>query len=289
MILVTGATGLNGVALLKRLSAHGVAVRAFVRDRVHAQMIALPGVEIVQGDFSRPETFPPALEGIDQLFLLAPSSADVERQQCSFVDAAKHGSVRHIVKLSQLSADQNSSGRFQRHHGAVEDYIRESGIAFTFLRPNLFMQSLLNFRGTILAQGVFYGAAGNAKVSLVDVRDVATIAALALTQPGHEGKTYQITGPESLTHAALASELSTATGRCIEYVDVSPEALSKSLHDFGMPSWQADGLGEDYALYRRGDAARVTTDVLRLTGREATRFSKFARDYANAFRQRDAG
>src|SRR5258708_13889694 len=104
MILVTGATGLNGAGLLKRVAAHGVGVRAFVRDRVPAQMIALPGVEIVQGDFSRPETFPPALEGIDQLFLLAPSSADAEQQQCSFVDAAKHGSVRYIVKFAQLNA-----------------------------------------------------------------------------------------------------------------------------------------------------------------------------------------
>src|SRR5258708_21672856 len=253
MILVTGATGTNGVELIKRLSVRGTAVRAFVHKRDQAQIIALPGVEIVEGDFNRPETFPAALKGIDRMFLLVPSSADVERQQCSLVDAAKHSSVRHIVKLSQLNADRNSAGRFQRYHGVVEDYIRDSGIAFTFLRPNLFMQGLLNFRTTILKQGVVYGAAGDPKVSIEDVRDVACIAVLALTEPGHEGKTYQITGPESLTHTALASELSSATGRPIQYVDVSPDVLSTSLQALAMPRWQADGSGADFASYRRRD------------------------------------
>ena len=145
MILITGATGNVGAELIKKLSEHGTPARAFVRDRAQARAIALPGIEIVEGDFTKPETLTRALVGVDRLFLLIPSSSQVEKQQRGFVDAAKRSGVRHIVKLSQLGADTHSPGRFQRYHGAVENHILRSGIAHTFLRPNLFMQGLLKF------------------------------------------------------------------------------------------------------------------------------------------------
>jgi uncharacterized protein YbjT (DUF2867 family) len=288
MILITGATGNNGAELIKRLSANGTAVRAFVRDKRKAHMIALPGVEIVEGDFSKPETFTPALTGVDRLFLLIPSSADVEAQQRNFADAAKHNGVKHIVKLSQLGADVHSSGRFQRYHGAVEEHIRNSGMNYTFLRPNLFMQGLLNFRSTISAQGVFYVAAGKAKVSIVDVRDIAAVAARVLTERGHEGEIYDITGPESLTHAEMADLLSEAAGRSVKYVDISPDSMRQGLLGIGMPVWQADGLVEDYEIYRRGEAGNITSTVQEVTGNAPTRFVQFARDYAREFRGQTA-
>ena len=290
MILITGATGNNGVELVKKLSSSGTKVRAFVRSRAQARKkIDLPGVELVAGDFGRPETFEPALKGIDRLFLLIPSSSEVEAQQRSFVDAAKRSQVRHIVKLSQLGADPKSSGRFQRYHGAVENYIRDSGLAFTFLRPNLFMQGLLNFCETISTQGAFYLAAGDAKVSIVDVRDIAAIAAQALTEPGHEGKTYEITGPESLTHCEMANQLSEAIGNTVKFLDISPDSMRQALVGFGMPAWQAEGLVEDYEIYRRGEAAQVTTTVKEVTGVPSRSFAQFARDYSASFRDNFAG
>lgn len=135
MILVTGATGNVGTELIKKLSAGGHSIRAFVRSRAQAQAIALPRVQFVEGDFAKPETFAPALADIDRLFLLIPSSSDVERQQRDFVEAAKQSKVRHIVKLSQLGADEHAAGRFQHYHGAVEEYIRHLDISYTFLRP----------------------------------------------------------------------------------------------------------------------------------------------------------
>jgi len=289
MILITGATGNNGVELVKKLSASGAKVRAFVRSRAQARIIDSPGVELVEGDFARPETFEPALRGVDRLFLLIPSSSEVEAQQRSFVDAAKRSKVRHIVKLSQLGADPKSSGRFQRYHGAVENYIRDSEVPFTFLRPNLFMQGLLNFRSTISTQGAFYLAAGDAKVSIVDVRDIVAIAALALTEKGHEGKTYEITGPESLTHREMADQLSEAIAKPVKFVDILPESMRQALVGFGMPVWQAEGLIEDYEIYRRGEAAEVTRTVKEVTGVPARSFAQFARDYAAFFRGNLAG
>ena len=289
MILITGATGNNGAELVKIFSARGIPMRAFVRNRTHAQEVALPGVEIVEGNFARPATFKPALDGVDRLFLLIPSSSDVEAQQRNFVDAAKRGGVKHIVKLSQLEANEHSPGRFQRYHGAVENYIRESGVPYTFLRPNLFMQGLLGFSSVIASQGAFYLSAGNARVSVVDVRDIASVAARVLTEPGHEGKTYDITGPEALTHAEMAGQLSEAVGKPIQYVDIPSDAMRQALLGFGMPAWQVEGLVEDYEHYRRGEAAMVTSTVRDITGTAAKSFSQFAHDYSAAFQMKTAG
>jgi uncharacterized protein YbjT (DUF2867 family) len=289
MILVTGATGNIGAELARQLSGGKQRVRAFVRNRSHARAIAHLGLELVEGDFNKPETFLPALDNVDRLFLLIPSSSAVEQQQRNFVDAAKRANVRHIVKLSQLAADEHAPGRFQRYHGAIEKLILKSGMAYTFLRPNLFMQGLLNFRSTISAQGTFYAPAGNARVSVVDVRDIAATAAKALTESGHEGQIYDLTGPEPLTHAEMAAQLSQALGKSVEFVDISPEVMRQALLSLGMPVWQAYGLVEDYDHYRRGEAAAVTSTVRDLTGREATSFSQFARDYAARFLEKAAG
>ena len=289
MILVTGATGNIGVEVVKRLSTARQPVRAFVRNRKQAQTIALPYVELAEGDFTKPDSFMAALDGVDRLFLLIPSSANVEQQQRNFVDAARKSEVRHVVKLSQLGANENAIGRFQRYHGAVEKHILKSGIPYTFLRPNLFMQGLLNFRSTILSEGAFYAPAGSAKVSVVDVRDIASIAAKILTETGHIGKVYDITGPEALAHEGMANLLSHALGKSVRYANVPPEAMRQALLRLGVPEWQADGLVEDYEHYRSGEAAMVTSTVREITGTEATSFLQFAKDYAGKFLGKAAG
>jgi uncharacterized protein YbjT (DUF2867 family) len=155
-------------------------------------------------------------------------------------------------------------------------------MAFTFLRPNLFMQGLLLFRDSIAKQGRFFAPASNARISAVDVRDIAAAAA-ALTESGHEGKIYTLTGPEALTHAEMAEGLSQALGKPIAFVDVPPDALRETLTTMGVPAWQAEGLVEDYAHYRRGEAAVVEPGVEAATGQPPRTFAEFARDYANAF------
>jgi uncharacterized protein YbjT (DUF2867 family) len=289
MILVTGATGNVGLELTKRFFDRGLPVRALVRDRSRARAIALPGIELVEADFARPETFARALDGVDQLFLLMPSSAEVEQRQRNMVDAAKRARVKHIVKLSQFGANAAAPGRFQRYHAGVEHHIRQSRIPFTFLRPNLFMQALLNFRASISSQGTFYAPAGNARVSVIDVRDVASVAATALTGSEHENQTYELTGPEALTHAEMAGELSEIFGRTVKYVDVPPETMLDSLLDSRMSRWQAEGVIEDYDHYRRGEAAAVTSDFREVTQHQPTRFSQFAADYARQFLGQAAG
>jgi uncharacterized protein YbjT (DUF2867 family) len=283
MILVTGATGNNGTEIVKRLVEAGAPVRAMVRDRGRAGAVALPNVEVVEGDFDRPETLLGALAGVERAFLLTNSSERAEAQQVGFVDAARRSGVSHVVKLSQLGAEAGSPVRFLRYHAAAEAALRASGIAYTLLRPNLYMQGLLNFRSTIASQGAFYAAAGDARVSAVDVRDIAAAAVAALTGPGHEGKTYELTGPRALTHAEMAEHLSEALGRPVAFVDIPPEAMRDALLGVGFPPWQADGLVEDYAHYRRGEAEAVASGVRDATGEAPRSFEEFARDYAAVF------
>ncbi|WP_436484223.1 SDR family oxidoreductase [Chitinophaga sp. ARDCPP14] len=284
-ILITGATGHIGTTLAKQLSAQGIPFRAMVRttdNNVNA-LAALPGAEIVTGDFNDANSLVLALKGIERAFLLTNSSEAAEKLQSNFVTAAVKSGLPHIVKLSQLHADAQSPVRFLRYHAAVEEKIRASGMAYTFLRPNLFMQGLLGFRETIASQNKFFATAGDAPISVVDTRDIAAIAAAALTGNGHEGNTYDITGPQSLTHAALAETLSNALGRTIRYINVTAAELLPALLHAGFPAWQAEGLIEDYAHYARGEAAAVSSAVMDITGRPARDFAAFAGEYAPAF------
>ena len=283
MILITGATGSNGTEIVKRLASRNVQVRAMVRNRDRASAIAVPNVEVVEGDFDRSATLLSALADVERAFLLTNSSERAEAQQIAFIDAARRSGVKHIVKLSQFEADASSPVRFLRYHAAVEAALQASGIAYTFLRPNLFMQGLLNFRSTIATQSAFYAAVGNAKVSAVDTRDIAEVAVAALTEAGHEGKIYELTGPQALTHAEMAERLSAVLGRRITFVDISPEAMRDTLLGLGFPVWQADGLLEDYAHYRRNEAAAVKPGVHNAIGKDPRSFEVFARDYAALF------
>jgi uncharacterized protein YbjT (DUF2867 family) len=283
VILVTGATGSNGTELLKLLASRQVPARAMVRSQDRAKgIVGLPGIEIVEGDFDDPASLERALHGIRRAFLLTNSTDRAEAQQLSFVAVARRSGVAHIVKLSQFAADEASPVRFLRYHAAVERAICESGLAYTFLCPNLFMQALLGFAPTIKSQSRFYAAIGNAKVSVVDVRDIAAAAAAALTGAGHERRTYTLTGPEALSHAEMAAFLSHALGRTITFVDVSAEAMREALYGMKMPAWQADGLIEDYAHYHRGEAAAVAAGVQEATGLPPRSFAAFARDFAFA-------
>lgn len=284
MILVTGATGKNGVEILKRLSGRKERIRAMVRKQSEI-MRATPncGLEFVEADFEDAASLRRALTSVQRAFLVTNSSDRVEEHQLRFVSLATESGVKHIVYLSQLHASSESPLRFLHYHAAVEEAVRTSGMSYTNLRPNLYMQALLMIGKSIGSEGRFFAPAGNARVSVVDVRDIAAVAVAALTQTGHEGKTYDITGPEALTHAQMAAELSQALHRPVTFVDLPEQQFREALRGFHMPDWQADGLIEDYAHYRRGEAADISSTVKEVTGEDPRPFAVFARDYRAAF------
>ena len=280
-VLVTGATGNTGRAVAQALARRGVPVRAMVR--AEADRGRLPaGVEVAVADFDDPASLAAALRGAGRAYLVTPSSQRAEAQQRCFADLAVQAGVGHLVALSQFGADEHSPVRFLRYHAAVERHIRDLGTGYTFLRPNLFFQGLLAFAKTITADSRFYAPIGDATVSAVDVRDIAAVAAAALTQTGHDGATYALTGPAPITHAEIAAALTSALHRDITFIDVPPDAFAQSLQGI-LPPWQIQGLLEDYAHYRRGEAASVSPAVAEITGRPATDVMQFAHDYAHAF------
>jgi len=270
MILITGATGTVGSEVVKRLSAQGIRVRAVTRNPRKAAANRLAHIEFVAGDFDDSHSLRRACSGVDRAFLLSDSTDHAERQQIAFANVARKCGVKHIVKLSQL-------------HASVEAAIQAFGLSYTFLRPNLYMQGLLNFRQSITQQSAFFAAAGEARISAVDVRDLAAVAVAALTTSLHDNKTYSLTGPEALTFTRMARQLSKAIGRPITFTDVPPATMRAALIDLGMPAWQADGLLEEFEMYRRGEAAGVEPGVQEALGRAPRSFAEFARDYAPQF------
>ncbi|WP_020380224.1 NmrA family NAD(P)-binding protein [Nocardiopsis potens] len=276
-VLVTGATGTVGSALVPALRARGIAVRAMVRDPDRS----VPGAESAVADLNDPEAVADALKGVDAAFLNSPSAADAAALQIRFADLARDAGVDRLVLLSQYAARADSPVRFLRWHAEVEAHVRRLGLDHTVLRPNLYMQALLGFSGTI-AQGWFTAPIGGAAVSAVDTRDIAEAAAAVLAGAGHTGRTYTLTGPRAVTHDQIAAALSAATGREVAFRDAPAERFTAALAGV-LPQWQLDGLVEDYAHYARGEAAEVHTAVADLTGRPARDIADFARDYAAAF------
>ena len=283
MILLTGATGAVGYELAKIFASGGMAAKAVVRSSLAAEKLAaLSGIEPVTGDFDDEASLDAALVGIERVFLLTNSTEKAEAQQLAFVAAAKRAGVKHIVKLSQLHAAADSPVRFLRYHAAVEHSIRESGMDYTFLRPNLFMQGLLGFKDTI-AQGQLFAPIGTSKVSLVDIRDIAAVAFEALTTPDHVGRSYDITGPEALSHPEIAARIGTAIGATVAFIEIPPAAMLDAVLQVGFLPWQAEGLIEDYAHYARGEAEAVSPDAPAVIGRPARDFDAFLDDYKAVF------
>ncbi|MGA9169133.1 MAG: SDR family oxidoreductase [Nitrososphaeraceae archaeon] len=293
-ILVTGATGTLGSEVVKQLlSAKGknVNVKAAARSVNDNTFESLNGVQVVQLDYNNPSMLARAFKDTDKLFLLTPASPKAAELATNLVNEAKKAGIRHIVKQSVIGADSVLDVAHLRLHRQAEKIVEESGIPFTFLRPNDFMQNFVNFYNpTIKSKNAFYLPAEDAKVSFVDVRDIAAIAVKTLTEDDdgngsrHNGKAYNITGPEALTCYQVAEILSNATGKKISYVNISEEDTRLGMKDMGWDDWLINTILQLYDLYRKGYASQVTDAVESITGNKPISFAQFAMDHAEAFR-----
>jgi uncharacterized protein YbjT (DUF2867 family) len=284
VILVVGATGKVGGEVLRQLLAEGAAVRALSRAEERTNGIRELGAQVMVGDLAQPETLEPALEGVERVFVAVTPDVDHLELEANLVEAAKRAGTARVVKVSALLASPDSPVRFGRTHSQCEELLAESGLAFTILRANGAMQNLLPQAPSVASQGKLYAPVADAKVSWIDVRDLARAAVLALTEDGHDGKRYRLTGPEAISSRDQAEVLSEVLGTTIECVEVDVDAIRNAMLGAGAGDYAADGIAELFEMYATGRASAVTDGVAEVTGSSARSFADFARDYSDAFK-----
>jgi uncharacterized protein YbjT (DUF2867 family) len=282
-VLIIGATGEVGGHLLDALAGAPVRVRAGVRDTARAAHLNQGSVQAVRFDYDDHESIERAVDGADRVFLLTPPPSLLPHEldrAAPVVDAARRSGVRHLVRLSSMWALHSPASA----HRVIEQYIEASGVPYTFLRPNIFMQNFSVSQRDMVRGGGIYVAAGAGRVSFVDVRDVAAAAAAMLTSTGHEGKAYTLTGPEALDYGEAAAQLSAAVGKPIAYHALDDAALRDTLAQAGWAAGLIEYVSALYEAVRDGQRALLSSDIHHLVGRPPISFQQYARDYADVWK-----
>lgn len=282
-ILVTGATGNNGSAMIQNLIAMKADVRALVHNESKAPGLRAAGVEVVLGDLLQPETLDAAFEGSDKVFLVTPFSPDAAKMASNAIAAAKRTGKPHIVRLSETTPEPVGAVRTGVLNVQINAELEASGLPYTSLRPVFYMQNTMAAAQSVASDGMIYMPFEDVKLSMVDMRDVIETAAKILTTKGHEGQTYVLTGPAAISFHDIASALSKALGKEVKYVNVPMEAAREALISLGMSEWVAETYCEYFENYRKGVPDYTTNDVEKLNGHPARSHETFARDFASVF------
>ena len=277
MILVSGATGNVGKELIPSLLKKGAQVRILVRDPKKAANLG-DQVEVAIGDLDQPETILPAMQGVEKLYFVTP----VTQQVTNLLKAAKQAGVQYVVKQSTIEADRSlGPGKWHREH---EEQIKSMGFTWTFIRPTMFMSNTIEWWGaTIKSQNAVYFPGGKGKVPPVDPRDVASVACGVLTQSGHEGKIYEVTGPEAKTIGEMVEILAKALDKPLRYVNVPAFLAAIWLRRFGISRELVKGLMETLGALRRNEYAYVTDTVERVGGVKHRTFEAWCRENIGEF------
>ncbi|MGW1049205.1 SDR family oxidoreductase [Streptomyces sp. NPDC002521] len=280
MILVTGASGNVGKALLESLQACGAATRAAYRDPRTTDRVIESGGRAVTLDLAVPDTLGPALDGVDTVFLLGATGPAQTTLELNMVEAARRAGAR-VVKLSVWRADEELTP-IARLHRPVEEALIASGLPWTLLRPNFHLQNFLR-QPSVREAGELRLPLVTAPISFIDTGDIARVAAHVLTTDGHDGRVYDLTGPKALTYAEAAAEFSDVLGKPVRYVGPADDEARAMMLARGVPEFQADALIEVARAYRYGGADTVTSTVTDLTGRAPLGFADFVRQNRHVF------
>lgn len=279
MILITGATGNVGKELVKQLlnQEQTVPIRVLVRDKQKVTSVGNQ-VGLAIGDLDKPETLVPAMQGVDTLYLVTPDT----RQVTNLLKAAKQAGVKYVVKQSTIEADRSlGPGKWHRDQ---EELIKSMGFTWTFLRPTMMMVNTIEWWGeTIKSQNAVYFPGGNGKVPPVDPRDVAAVACAVLTNPGHEGKVYELTGPKALAIREMVEILANVLGRPLRYTNVPVFAAAITMLRFGLPFYVVKGLMQTLGALRRSEYAYITDAVEKVGNCKPRTFQEWCRDHIAAF------
>jgi len=283
MIFLTGATGKIGGETARQLVQKGASLRALVRDEAKAAGLKAAGVELVVGDIADADTVRQGIEGAEKAFLLLPNGEYQEAYEKQFTDLAVAAGVKHLVKMSSMEAVADAKTPIPRAHWAAEEYIRASGLDWTMVKPNFFMQNLLASAGTIKEQRKFFLPMGDGTTGMADGRDIGAVCAEVLTGEGHAGQSYEITGPEVLSFYNVADRFSEVLGEKVEYVPLPMEQFREKLSGILVP-WHLDAV---CALFQ--EIAEIgldhTTDTFKeLISRDPISLRRFIEDHLAIFK-----
>jgi uncharacterized protein YbjT (DUF2867 family) len=279
MILITTA-GKVGAEAARLLAQREEPVRVLVRDPEKATALAQAGVDVAVGDLGNPATIDAAMKGVSAVVLVSPA---IPAQELNVVASAAGAGAGHVVKItSKASADSPIARR--RDQTEIENGLIASGLGYTLLRNNAYMQNFLMAAPSIAKSNSFGSAARDGRVGMIDTRDVAAVAAEIAAAPApHAGKTYWPTGPQAITFSDAAAALSKVLGRPITFQPLTVEEQTRAMIDIGLPESLAAMNAQAVALFADGDSDYVTDDVPSILGRPARIFEQFATDYAAAF------
>jgi len=272
MILISGSPGNIGSPLAQRLLEQGKQIRLMVRnpkkeDPVVADLQSR-GAEVVQGDFSDAGSLPACFSGVKSAFLLVPVAQETAEWKRNFIRAAEQNGVDRIVNLSVSGASSNSPIDLFRWHWEAEQTLESSGLAWTHLQPtDLARYNIRSLLPTVQTQGAFYSTIGGGRVAMVDEEDVAEVAAKILTEDGHAGKKYVLTGPKAVSYPEVADALAKKLGKSVKYIDIDPAQAKQAMIGAGMPDWVADFVNGLRELEKSGGASGPTPDIQKLLGR----------------------
>lgn len=282
-VLVTGA-GVTGGEVLRQLVAAKCNARALVRNPQKADSLRTLGVQLFQGDFSDKDAWKRALDGVDAVFSITLPHRDAVAWNSTFLDCAKESAITGIVQLSGMTVAPSSPAQFHRQMSQCDEAVKASGIGYTILQPNVYFQNMLAMAAPIRAHGSFRSAVGDARISMIDVRDIAAVAVKVLIENRHDGGVHVLTGPEVLTYYDVARLLTEAVGKSIRYEALSPDEAIQQLIGLGVPEPVARSRVDVHRSFSSGAFATVTNVVQSLLNRPARSFSEFARDHAAQFR-----
>jgi len=284
VILVTGAESNTGQRVIRRLDKQGYKFSVLVKDIKKAPDIKSSRIKYVEGELKKQGSLKKALEGVEHAFLLTSNTDNLVKLEKNFIDAAKESGVKYLVKYSALGADPDSRSVLLRRHGKSEQYLKDSGLRYAIIRPNIFMQNFVNYFGSdIRDERKIFLPLNKAKCSYVDVRDTARLIAKVITQNGHKKKIMDVSGPESLSCGDLAELFSNALGKKVTYEDIKPKEFKKRMSAAGVPDREAEEYTELYKLLSDGICEEVTDWVYKVTEKQPRTFDEFLDDNISFF------
>ena len=288
-IVVFTATGQVGSALCTELLALGHQVSGITRSEASAARMRQLGIAPIIGDIRNPDRLGPRLSGFDSVFLASSDAQDQDRTETALIDGLRASGAPHVVKLSAQSAGLVPPVSFGVQHRNAEAALQASGLSHTLLRPTFFQQSLLLMSGDVANKKAITAPMGKGRTAMVDVRDIAAVAARCLTDPVHAGKTYTLTGPAAVGFSDVAETLTRLLGSTVRYTS-PPAPIARLVMPFltGMPRWKSNLLVDLMVAIRQGAQEPVSTDVVDVTGRQPRAMEAFVEEHLASFKPASA-